>query len=584
MKRLALILTLLIGALPLITRAFVQNYSSTGAGYHWNLTNPPAAVHTNVVNRTTKAVRYYLASDGWSATNKTAELNALRASFAQWQAISNTVLKFEEVGLLAPPVDVNTDDHTNLLYWTKLSTLVDGGLSDISGALGVTFNVAQTSGLLLEADIVFNGVEKGWYTDFSNATSTDYFVEGVALHEIGHYIGLDHSPLGAASMFAYNGRGITPQTGLSSDDIAGAKFIYGQASQSAQRAAIRGTVTRNGSGILGAVIVAERTNGITEAATVSKANGIYELSALPPGSYQVRVTPLDSPSSSDPLIIGADISTDYSGAQTSFLPTTNVLVTLNGGATNTLNFAVAPIEPAFRIGYIRSATTNAGSFSWAALPTTLRQGQINVTVGVASPNLPTNNATLTISGDGLTVLSTVFRTNAFNTGYNFISLTVNVASNATPGLRSFLVQQGTNRAYANGFLDVVPLSPDYNFDGLDDYYQRKYFPVFTSTNAAPSVDPDNDKYNNSAEYMAGTNPTNAASLLKIEQVIQTAAGTRITWQSDVGKRYQVLSRSLVGTGAFQPVGAPVTGTGPTTQFLDTTGTNGIKFYRVQAIP
>jgi len=39
-----------------------------------------------------------------------------------------------------------------------------------------------------------------------------------------------------------------------------------------------------------------------------------------------------------------------------------------------------------------------------------------------------------------------------------MSIRISVASNATPGLRSFVLTQGTNVAYANGFIEVLPVA------------------------------------------------------------------------------------------------------------------------------
>ena len=564
--------------------AFVPGLTSAGNQKRWDLSGANASVHTNIVNRNSRAIRYFLATDAWSTTNTAAELNALRASFAQWQSVSGTVLKFEEAGPVAPGVDVNTSDHSNVVFWAKTSTIVNGGLNNISGALGVTFSSFFSDGTFVEGDIVFNGVLYGWFTDASTTTTTNHFIEGTALHEMGHFIGLDHSPLGGATMFASSASGISSDAGLSTDDISGARFLYAQTNQAALRGTLRGSVTRNGTNVFGAAIVAEGTNGTVVAGTVTRTNGIYELSALLPGSYLVRAVPLDSSNAVEWLARGRDISSTYAGAESGFLATTNVPVTLTAGVTNTLNFAVVAAEPAFRITNIRLATANPGSFSWSSLPIVMSQGRSNLTVGVASANLPTNNATLSISGDGLTVGPTVFRTNAFGTGLNFISVLLSIASNATPGLRTFLVQQGTNTAYANGFLDVIPTRPDYNFDGLDDLFQRQYFPLWTATNAAPSADPDGDGFNNASEYVAGTSPTNAASLLRIDQVMQTMAGTTITWRSVAGKRYQVSSRNLFGAGAWQTIGAPVTASGPSANYFDAGANSGQRFYRVEVLP
>jgi hypothetical protein len=577
----------LLSVLP--ARAFVQNRLPSGGGYHWDLTNLPASVHTNIVSRTTRSVRYFLATDAYSTTNTQAELNAVRASFAQWQSISNTILKFEEGGPAAPRNTINTADNTNVIFWAKTSTTVGTG-ANISGTLGVTFTTAlqggATDATLKEADIVLNGVENTWMTDFNTTQDTNYFVEGTALHEIGHFIGLDHAALGAATMFAYSDTAVSAQAGLSSDEVLAAQYIYRTSNVNPQRSWLKGQVTRTGTNILGAVVTVEDANGVLQAGAVTRSGGAYEFPLLLPGTYFVRVSPLDPLTSSETLVTARDItaSGDYDAGETSFLPTTNVTVTLAAGTTNTLNLAVLPFEPAFRISLIRFATSNPGSFSWAPLPTAVVQGQNNITVGVGSRNLPTSGATLTVTGDGLALQGTTFLANAFGTGENFVSVSLSVASNATPGLRCFILQQGTNRAVANGFIEVLPLHPDYNFDGLDDYFQRQYFPLFTSTNAAPSADPDLDGFNNAAEYLAGSNPTNSASFLKITKTQHDASGTTITWPGAAGKRYQVLSRPVISSGSFQPLGSIITATGTNVQYFDASGIAGIKFYKVQAVP
>src|SRR4051812_25178472 len=366
---------ILIGllSLALASHAFVPTFTTTGGLRRWDLVTLPVSVGTNIVNRNTRAIRYFLASDGWSSTNTAAELNALRASFAQWQAIPNTILKFEDAGLVAPGIDVNTSDGTNVVYWAKTSTVVNGGHSDISGALGVTFVSFFTDGTHAQGDIVFNGVEFNWFTDFTNLTNAGQYVEGTALHEIGHFIGLSHSPLGGASLLYTGTHGIDSEAGLSSDEVCAARFIYAQTNQLALRGTLRGQVTKNGANLLGAVVTVEDSSGTMIAGTVTRSTGTYELSPLVPGNYQVRGTPLDPAAATEYLVKGSFISSDYNGAETRFLPTTNFPVTLQAGVTNTLSFAVIDLQPPFRISNTRDATANAGSFSWAPLPIRVRQ-------------------------------------------------------------------------------------------------------------------------------------------------------------------------------------------------------------------
>ena len=72
---------------PVAAPAFVSAVDSSGHTLSWSfLTNTPG-LSTNVFNTNTHAIRFYLTSDGFSTNNTAAELNALRACFAQWPSI-----------------------------------------------------------------------------------------------------------------------------------------------------------------------------------------------------------------------------------------------------------------------------------------------------------------------------------------------------------------------------------------------------------------------------------------------------------------------------------------------------------------
>jgi hypothetical protein len=572
-------------------QAFVSYVNGTGQVLRWNLASPSVFVHTNAVNRNTKAIRYFIASDVYSAANKTAEVNAVRACFAQWQSVPGTILKFEEGGFVGPGVDINAADgvradNTNAVFWAKNTTIVNGGLDDITGLRGYTVTGYAPDNTILEADIVLNAVEFGWFTDFNDRLNADQFVEATLLHEIGHFIGLDHSPVGGATV-TIGGPGVSPEAGLSSDEIAAVRSLYPQPAYLATLSSVRGRVLLNGAGVFGAMVTAENAAGNVVAGTVTRANGAYELPAMPPGNYKIRATPLD-PSTADErasLMRGQDIAADYEPAVTSFLPTANLPVTLAAGAASTLDLSVTAGSPPFRITGISSPSDHADADTGDRIAASIRPGQSNLFVGVASTTLPTNGATLTVTGDGLTIGPTIFKPFRFQDGRHVMSVVISVAGNATPGLRSFVVQQGNNLAYANGYLEVLPPFPDFNFDGFDDTIQRKYFPVFTAPEAAPNADPDQDGFNNRHESDTGSDPTNVKSFnFKIESVKVTSAGSTIVWQSGPGKRYQVFSRPDLPNSPWQPVGSPVTARGSITQFVDASATSAIRFYRVQQLP
>ena len=103
---------------------FVPYIDGDGNVLRWNVAG--VAYDSRLVNPTTKAIRYYLATDAWSSGNRDAELNAVRASFAQWQGVPGTSLRFEDAGLAPKAEVIASGDKTNLVFWAKKTRLVGG--------------------------------------------------------------------------------------------------------------------------------------------------------------------------------------------------------------------------------------------------------------------------------------------------------------------------------------------------------------------------------------------------------------------------------------------------------------------------
>ena len=544
----------------------------------WSLAG--SAAHTNVFNPATKAIRYYIASDGYSVGNRAAEIAAVQACFDQWQSVSNSVLKFEFAGFVSPEgLDVRKDD-TNVVFWTR-NARVDAGGMDISQLRAWTSVRYQPASMqIVEADIVLNA-QFQWFTDFNNTVRQAQFVESVLLHEIGHMIGLDHAVAGGTSL-AIGANGISPEAGLSEDEIAALRFLY--PAPTTVFGKIDGTVRLNGAGILGAVVTAEDANGNLAGATVTRANGSYDIAGLRAGTYSVRVSPLDPANSgTEKLMRGADVAIDYASAVTGFSATTNVAVSVGAGGTAPRDFNVSS-GPAMRITSLSRPATVQNLISVHRFAVSLPRRNETMFVAVNGATLK-DGSVLSISGDGIIMGPTTFLPNRVGSGtIHSLVASVIVTDAATPGLRSFVVRHGNDVAYANGYLEIPPAVTDYNFDGLDDYFQRRYWSPWTQAAAGPVADPDQDNFSNAFEARMETNPINAQSFrLPISGVTRDGDATRVTVQTDIGKRYQLYERTAFDAGTWEAVGRSLTATGTELTFSDGSAL-GASFYRVALLP
>ena len=102
--------------------------------------------------------------------------------------------------------------------------------------------------------------------------------------------------------------------------------------------------------------------------------------------------------------------------------------------------------------------------------------------------------------------------------------------------------------------------------------------------SADNLDSDGDGFSNWQEWRAGTNPTNAASLLQMVSAIatNTTSGAIVKWQSVLGVNYFVQrGNDLSAKPVFTTIQSNIPGAVGMTSYKDTTATNGTTyFYRV----
>jgi hypothetical protein len=240
----------------------------------------------------------------------------LSRAFATWQAVPTASISFQFAGFTgAEPFD---DDGISVLGFQD-----DPGMDRVLGATGFVIDVF--TGEILESDVFFNSSFL-WSTSAAGDPSR-FDLESVAVHEIGHFLGLGHSALGetevnptgdrrvlasGAVMFPISfGRGVTRDRELQPDDIAGVSDLYPDGDFERDTGEVRGRVTRNGAGVLGAHIVAfnPETGDLIAAFTLTR-NGDFEIAGLTPGPHIIRVEPLDDADidsffdATDPIDVG----------------------------------------------------------------------------------------------------------------------------------------------------------------------------------------------------------------------------------------------------------------------------------------
>ncbi len=288
-------------------------------------------------------VRWHAADRGAAGVSASEFQATMARAFGTWEAVPTAFIAFQFASLTgAEPFD---DDGMSVLGFQDQP--------DMERVLGATgFLVDTVTGDIVEADIFFNSAFP-WST--SAAGNPNRFdLESVAVHEIGHFLGLGHSALGetevrpeggrrvlasGAVMFPISfGRGAIHDRTLQPDDIAGVSDLYPDGGFRSDTGVARGRVTRNGGGVLGAHVVAfnpergELVGGFT-----LNNDGEFEITGLRPGPHIIRVEPLDD----------ADVESFFSARNPidlGFLVTffNRLFIAPSGGQGEALTIAVRP--------------------------------------------------------------------------------------------------------------------------------------------------------------------------------------------------------------------------------------------------
>lgn len=258
-----------------------------------------AQVGQRVVDiRWNRPIPYFITDRGIADVTAGDLRDAVSRAFATWQAVPTASIQSQFQGFTITPPGV-PDDRTTLGFLDR---------PDLDRVVGATsFLLDAATGEIREADIFFNTSFAWSVAPGGEAGKMD--LEAIALHEIGHLLGLGHSALGETEMIPSGRRviasgavmfpiamspGVTAARRLQADDMAGISDLYPGPQFTSATSSISGRVTKNGARLFGAHVVAVNlaTGAMVGGFALSEL-GEYIIAGLAPGTYVIRVEPLD---------------------------------------------------------------------------------------------------------------------------------------------------------------------------------------------------------------------------------------------------------------------------------------------------
>jgi len=424
------------------TESYVRSplSSSNGTLISWNLTSP---MTTEVVNG---RIVYNLNPAGSDNLPFSQVAQAIASSFQAWEDVPTSAIAFTR-GTDTTSTSTGNDNRLQL-FWLENSTTTQDGLN-VAGVLAVSrltsFASGPRTGEIIDASLTYNGNQFQWAVDGRNNAAD---IAEVTTHEIGHIIGLNHTPNGGATMFPRSGVGRIRGRTLETDDQIGVSVVYPAPGFDSSTGTIRGRVAdNNGAPIFGAHVAVVDANGIALTGALSQSDGGYSIQGLPPGSYTVYAEPTDSVAGA--FYSRADLPSFFSNIAIDFQTTGDFQVNIGAGATTALDITVTRGAPPFDAWIVYDIVNGA----FLNVATLAVQGQSNLTIGVAGPGLPQSGTPLSVSGPGVTILRTHFR--ATNSGLPAVMADINISPNAPTGMRNIIVSAGSQRTIITGAIELI---------------------------------------------------------------------------------------------------------------------------------
>lgn len=399
--------------------------ASTGVGAHWP-------------SMSTAPINYFINQQGSDQINNDSEFLAVHAAFQTWANVPTANVRFNYLGPAV--ISAGSADSVNLVSFN------DKTYPFPSGTLAVTLSYfSRSTGIMSEGDILFNP-NQSWST---SGQPGRYDIQSILTHEIGHFLGLDHSGMVSSVMVPFGIPGSVDQRTLQYDDIAGISEIYPAGTPSV--GVINGSVQNGKLPVKGAHVVAVDSAGTALVSTLSLSDGSFTLRFLPPGNYRVYAEPLDGP------VDEGNLSEFYRQLSTTFG------TTYYPNASTLESAQTVPVITGS--GFVPATTIQVLPRSPSALNITRPAFSPRLSLGASSSLLVsgfdlTNGVTFSASSttDVLLGAPTFFASGSF-TAPTSATLPVTISPTAPLGPKNISVNRGTDAAVGSGLIVVVPPQP-----------------------------------------------------------------------------------------------------------------------------
>jgi hypothetical protein len=263
---------------------------------YFNTSSPPytpIAARFDINSLPNNTVPFFISDNGPSAMvpgdSFQALISEIRAAAGIWNGVATSSLRLGYGGLFsagttesAPGIRIEFSDDIppGLLALSapqSFGNLVPGPNGN-GGFIPVVLSVMQ-----LPTDLSKSALGASY--------SEAFFV--TLVHEFGHTLGLQHT-LASSVMSTLRTSAATKANPLGADDIAGISLLYPAPNYLSSVGSISGTVSRNGTGLnLASVVAISPSNPAI--ATLTNPDGTYQINGIPQGEYFVYVHPLPAP-------------------------------------------------------------------------------------------------------------------------------------------------------------------------------------------------------------------------------------------------------------------------------------------------